>query len=381
MTRILHIITGLGTGGAERALVRLVGNGIGARVDNHVLSLSGDGPMAGPLEAAGAQLHLPQRQAWGLLPLEVAQLARRLRPDIVQGWMYHGNLAASMARLAIAGAPPVLWNIRQSLDHLESEKLLTRGVIRAGAALSRHPDRIIYNSRLAQSQHQTLGYAGRGSVFIPNGFVAGAAGPAPTAARRAFWQQFGLDGQRPVVLHVGRMHPVKGHKHFLQAAARLLESRADVQFVLIGKDVSPDNPAFGEYAGLAGHDRVRFLGARRDVADFMRHSDIFVLSSLAEAFPNVLGEAMAAGLACVTTDVGDAREILGGNGTVVPAGDAAALEAGIALYLGMPDVRAAHGAGARARIGEHYSIDAAARSYRELYTQVIQEKGLRQCAE
>lgn len=380
MKRILHVISGLRTGGAERALTRLLGHQSLSQFENHVLSLTGEGTEGGRVRDAGAIVHKVESGSPLGWIVEAAKVCRTVRPDVVHGWMYHGNIAATAASFASSDRPPVLWAIRQSLSDISNEKRLTRAVIKAGALASRWPAAIVYNSRLSQAQHEGLGYSSDKSVVIPNGFDTVSTG-FKAEDRLDFWQQFGVDGRLPIVLHVGRFHPVKGHSLLLQAAMNILARSQAVQFVLIGLNVTPD---FFEREGLSlqsGGGRITLLGLRQNVDEFMAHSDIFVLSSLAEAFPNVVGEAMAAGLPCVATDVGDARHIIGRSGTIVPPGDEPALRGAIERYLDNPDLRKSHGAGAKARIAQDYSIDAVAKTYVELYERIQVRRVKDQCAE
>ncbi len=380
MRRILHVISGLNTGGAERALTRLIGHGLSDRFENHVISLTGEGTETGRVIRAGARIHDIDA---GFFPARISKavsICRSVRPDMIQGWMYHGNIAASAAAAASPGSPPVVWGIRQSLSDLANEKPMTRAVIRAGAVISKQPAAIVYNSGLAKAQHEAFGYASDRSVFIPNGFGA-AQGDKSAESRVTFWKQFGIDGRLPVVLNVGRFHPVKGHRQLVSAAKKILAENAAAQFVLVGLDVTPERFAAEGLVAEVGSERLKLVGLRQNVDEFMAHSDIFVLSSLAEAFPNVVGEAMAAGLPCVATDVGDARHIVGSTGTIVAAGDAEGLKNAIERYLCDPLLREQHGAAAKERIAKHFSIDAVATAYIELYERILAGKVIDSCAD
>ena len=158
---IVHVITSLALGGAQRMLEKLVSAPLSAPPRTHVVSLLPAGALAGPIRRSGATVHsldLGQGTVAPMAIIELGRLLRRLRPALVQGWMYHGNLAASLAALCTGLRAPVLWNVRGALDDPAAEPALTRWVIRAGAALSAHPRAIVYNAAAAARQHAAAGY-------------------------------------------------------------------------------------------------------------------------------------------------------------------------------------------------------------------------------
>src|SRR6185436_5674705 len=157
---------------------------------------------------------------------------------------------------------------------------------------------------------------------------------------------------------VARYVPIKAHRVFLQAAAAVARCRADVVFLLAGPDAHEGNPRLrAEPARAALGSRLRLLGERRDVPLLTAALDVACLTSLSEGFPNVVGEAMACGVTCVVTDVGDTAHLLGGTGEVVPARDSEAFSAALlrVLELGQ-DGRRSRGDAARRRIMEHFTL-------------------------
>lgn len=368
--RILHIITGLSTGGAERALYNLLSGGLAGRFDCAVLSLRDEGSTGAPIRALGVPVDTLGMRAGlpgALALLRLWRQVRAFRPDVIQGWMYHGNLAASLAARMAPGRPALAWNVRHSLYDLGHEKPLTRQVIRANRAASGCARAIIYNSHLSRGQHETFGFAGARGMVIPNGFDLGRLKPDPRATA-AVRREFGMPDTAPVIGHVARFHPMKDHATFLRAAVEVARRVPDARFLLAGREVTPDNPAL---AGIVPPDlmgRFTFTGERDDVHRLMPAMDVFCLSSWSEAFPNVLGEAMACGVPCVTTDVGDSAAIVGETGLVVPPPDGAALARALTEMLEKPtQERRALGRAARERIAANYSLDAITDRYARLY--------------
>jgi glycosyltransferase involved in cell wall biosynthesis len=209
-------------------------------------------------------------------------------------------------------------------------------------------------------------------ALIPNGFDTDLFRP-DRRARDRIRGELGLGQQAVAVGLVARYHPVKGHAVFLEAAAMLGSARPEASFVLAGPGVGPENRELSErIGGLGLGDRVHLLGERRDVAALMAALDVGCLASEAEGFPNAVGEAMAAGLPCVVTDVGDASFLVGEAGVVVPPRDAAALAAGLVRLLDLgPEGRQRLGEAGRRRVARHFSLAAMLDRYDHLYRDLL----------
>lgn len=310
--------------------------------------------------AGGRVMPLGMRSPLGL-PLAVARLAaliRRERPDVIQSWLYHADLAATLARAAAFSRAPLAWSLRCSDMDFAHYAPTTRLVVRALARLSRVPTVIASNSEAGLAWHRRLGYRPRRSLVIPNGFDTDRFRPDPTARARLL-SLAGWPEDTVVVGLVARVDPMKDHAGFFEAFAR---TPAGLRAVLVGRGT--DELAIPPL--LAG--RVLALGLREDVGALMAGFDIACLASrFGEGFPNVLGEAMACGVACVTTDVGDAATIVGAAGIVVPPGDPIALAAALSALAADSDRRRAMGAAGRARVLAEYALPAVAARYRTLW--------------
>lgn len=370
--KVLVFSTGLATGGAERMLVKLVSRLHGRSCEFAIVSLLDAGTQGPALRDLGvpvAALQIRRPLTLAALPLRLGWCVSRFRPDVIQGWMYHGNLAATIAR-RLAGSPARLfWGIRQTFYGMAQERPLTRLVIRTNAALSAAPHRVVYNSTLSRAQHAAAGFRDGRGIVIPNGFDTDQFGPNP-AHRAAVRRRLGIPEHAEVVGLVARDHPMKDHANFLAAAGRVAQARPDVAFVLAGTGIDASNArleALLVQAGLQG--RARLLGEVADVQQLYPAFDVLVLSSAwGEAFPNVLGEALACAVPCVATDVGDAAAIVGEAGLVVPPADSERLATAIVEVLKLgPDGRRALGEAGRERVERHYSIAAVAEQYRALY--------------
>ncbi|WP_197039248.1 glycosyltransferase [Guyparkeria halophila] len=363
-------------GGAERALFNVLSGGLARKYGGAVLSLQGEGVYGPRIRALGVPVYSLGMQKGLPSPLTIERLRRlvsQLRPDVIQGWMYHGNLAATLAARLAPGQPAVSWNIRHSLYSLSAEKPLTRQVIRANRWLSSGPGAIIYNSQLSRDQHEAFGFSGLQGQVIPNGFDTERLAPEPDRGL-LYRRDLRIPYDATVIGHVARFHPMKDHVSFLRAVVQVMGKRSDVVCLLAGRNVNLSNPALADLVPPELEDRFRFVGERDDVPDLMRAMDVFCQSSWSEAFPNVLGEAMALGVPCVATDVGDSGDIVGETGIVVPPSDIHSLTNGLITMLDRTgEQRAALGRAARSRIEANYALPSIVERYKTLYERVSTE--------
>ncbi len=369
--RILHVITGLNTGGAEAMLAKLVGGMDRKRFASQVLCLLSPGPMAEAVLSAGVRV-----ESLGLsrgLPTPGALwravgAVRRFKPDLVQTWLYHADLLG-LAAAKLAGVRRVAWNIRCSDMELDKYRRLTRWTLGLNARLSGVPDVVLANSTVAVRVHEGLGFKPRRWEVVPNGFDTDLYRPDP-AARAALRAEWGIPADAPVAGMVARWDPMKGHETFFAAAAEASRAVPGLHFVLCGDGVEEGEPVLDrlvESAGLAG--AVRLLGRRSDVPRVMAALDVHVLSSsFGEGFPNVVGEAMSCGAPCVVTEVGDAAGVVGDAGVAVPPRNPRALAMALRSILSMrPEERAELSRKARQRVLDRFSLAAVVRRYEDIY--------------
>jgi glycosyltransferase involved in cell wall biosynthesis len=347
--------------------------------DSIVISLVDRGNFADRIEEAGVPVHTIDLNAGrptlrGFIKLR--KLVKEFKPDCIQGWMYHGNLAASLVGASLWYKNfPVLWNIRQSLYGLSNEKKMTAATIVFCRFFSSRVNAIVYNSYVSAEQHENkVGYTKKKRIVISNGFDCDIYKPSDDN-KIAFRKELGVNKNTTLVGAIARFHPMKDHGNFLMAAASVLEKIPDAHFIMAGHEVDEQNEFLTDKINELGlRKHCHMLGERRDINYIMSACDVIVTSSsYAEAFPSVIGEAMACGVPCVSTDIGDSARVIGDTGKVVPKKDSIALAEGIVEVLSMSaDARALLGVQARKRILEHFTIDAIEKQYADLYTVVCQ---------
>jgi glycosyltransferase involved in cell wall biosynthesis len=369
--RIVHVINSFEYGGAEAMLCNLLLRTDRERFEPSVVSLIDDLTVAGPILRAGIPIVTMGMKPGVPNPLGVLRLAAHLRgarPAIVQTWMDHSNLIGGLAA-RMAACPRVVWGIHHSNHVPGVAKRSTLLTVGACAKLSgRVPSRIVCCSEHAASIYAARGFAADKLTVIPNGFDTDRFRP-DAAARAELRRELGLAPDTPLIGLVARHDPFKDHPTFLRAAAILATSRPGTHFLLCGANVTTQNRALATLIDSLGLTRrCHLLGPRNDVPRINPALDVATSSSISEAFPLALGEAMACGTPCVATDVGDSALIIGPTGRIVPPSNPQALAAGWAelLALDLP-ARAKLSQAARDRIRELFDLDAVTRRYERLY--------------
>ncbi|WP_126979482.1 glycosyltransferase [Frigidibacter oleivorans] len=369
--RVLHVITGLHLGGAEIMLWRYL-RALGPRVAGHsVLSLLEGGAVRGRIEDLGVPVASLGIRYPALAPFALPALRRRVREaaaDVLHGWMYHGNLACTLARAGMAGPrPAVIWSVHHSLGSLPREKMATRAVLRLSCRLSASVGAILFTSAVARDQHARLGYDVTRGAVIPNAVDAAEFCPDP-AARARVRAAYGIPADRFLIGNVARAHPMKDHATLIRALA-MLRDRGQPVHALIAGDGHRGGTTERMVADLALADRVTLAGPVLQVAPLVAGFDAFVLSSAwGETFSIATAEAMACGLPCIATEVGGVADLLGETGLAIPPADPQAIVAGVEALIGLGAAgRARLGQAARQRIADHYALPAYVAAHAAVY--------------
>ncbi|PCI49552.1 MAG: glycosyl transferase [Thalassobium sp.] len=302
---------------------------------------------------------------------KLRKLLRTLRPDVAHTWMYHADLLGGLAARSV-GLRQIVWCIR-STDISKGGSKVTLIIRKLCALLSGWLPRVVVCAADASRKvHEAVGYAQNKMQVIPNGFELDKL-LVEYGTGTSIRNELGISDDTLLVVSVGRYNPVKDHKTFIEAAGKVATQRNDVRFMLVGRDLEHSNSQLMALINATGQaDAFYLLGERNDVPTCLQESDVFCLHSVTEGFPNVLGEAMAVGLPCIATDVGDAAYLLDNPEWVVPAASPGKLSDKLDAMLSLSAAeREVLGQTAANRIREYFTMDVISRRYFDLYTSLI----------
>ena len=372
--KVLHVTPGLESGGAEMVLCSLVSRLEAAQFSCRVVSLTDEGPLVGariraagvPLECLNGTRGIPNPR----LISRLAAIIRRERPDAIQTWMYHGDLIGGLAARLAGGAIPVFWGVHSTRLDPRQTKLTTRVVIALNRrAANTLPSRIVCCSEATRQEHAALGYPMQKMTVIPNGIDVDLYA-RDDAARASVRAEIGVAPETPLVGLLARFHPQKDHANFFAAAGILAHVRPDAHFLLCGSGVAAENAELMRLVEAAGVARqTHLLGLRTDTPRVTAALDVATCSSVfGEAWPLIIGEAMASEVPVVTTDLAGPASVVGESGRVVPIRDPEALARTWHEVLGLaPEARRDIGRLARLRIVKNFSMTRMVAAYQDLY--------------
>ena len=366
--RVLHVITSLTVGGAERLVVSAARGLSPDRFDHQICCLSERGPLAEEAAAAGIPVFCIGTFPGLSHPVAFARLLaliRRVRPTVVhthlQAANLYGRLAAWLAQVPVLIATEHNVYTGKPRRYVVVERWLARETD-VLIAVSEHVRRFLA---------EQLGVPPATVRVVRNGAAALAPSSARIAELRARLERAGA--RRPVVATVASLTAKKGHAFLFEAVARLRSQNIACTLVLAGEGPERQRlQATMERLGLT--EFVHFLGSVSDVGSVLAVADLIVLPSVVEGLPLALLEAMLAGKPVVATAVGGIPEVIvsGDNGLLVPPCDEAALADAIARVLQSPEVGERIGARGRCTVQQHFTEAAYLRSLEAIYTEAVQ---------
>jgi len=373
--KILHLITGLSTGGAEMMLFNLVSHSMDNPNFRHgVVVLTGQGVFGQKLKQKGIPtyyLYLQGRPSDVIALFRFYRILRHYRPHILQTWLYHSDLIGLLIG-KMAGVQSILWSIRCSLVDFDQYAWTTKLIFKLLIRLSHLPDAVIANSFAGTISHRQSGYRCKRWVIIPNGFDTERYKPNKEI-RASFRKLLSLGESNFIIGMVARYDPMKDYSNFFNAAGRLSIVFPNVYFVVAGRGMNKTNYDVMKMIQKHGLNNNTFLlGERDDLQEIIPSFDVGTLSSFSEGFPNVLGEYMSCGVPIVSTNVGDSANIIGNTGIIVPPNNPEALaKAWFDLLVMTPEQRVELGMKARQRIVEKFSISKVVEKYENFYFEIL----------
>ena len=359
MRKLVFIIRDLGYGGAQRQLLVLASGLDRREFDVTVIHFYPGALEARFRDAAVKTVCVGKTHRWDLAGFffRLARIVRAIQPDILHSYLTESNVMTACLK-PICPRARIVWGLRDSQTDAQHWGVLGRWSFRLARLLSRHADLIIANSRSGREYYAGQGYPTDRIEVVANGIDTDRFSPA-TAGRELARGELGISQNTILFGVVGRLNAMKDHATFLRAAAQLATVVPNARFLCVG-----DGPAdyLSEMQRLAGSlgigDKVIWLAARPDMPSLYVALDALVSSSaFGEGFSNVIGEAMACGVPCIATEVGDSAWIIANANQVVPAGDAAALAAAMTRFARLPSSTIAEiKHQARLRILDHFTV-------------------------
>lgn len=367
--KIVHIISSLGNGGAERTLEKLLeANSNNSSFEQVVICFTNQGYYGEHLKSLGIKCYTLDMKKnlsaivkfYGLYRIIVNE-----NPRVVQTWMYHSDFFGGLIA-KLAGVKSIFWNIRSSSLKIGAASLKTIAVRKLCAWFSFIPTKIVCCSKFSINLHRKLGYRNN-FVYVPNGYDFSMLTPI---ADSSFRNKACIAESDFVFGTIGRFHTQKDYENMINAMGIMKSNGHNFVLVMVGKGLDDSN---AELKALIAKNKltnnVRLMGQISVVVQCYNAFDVFVLSSSSEGFPNVVAEAMSCGIPCVSTDVGDAAEIIGDTGIVVPKENPHLLAKAIMQIITYDQndlVRT--GQRARERVVANYDITKMVNTYNQLYT-------------
>lgn len=358
--KILFLARSLDRGGAERQLVVLA-KGLARR--GHAIAVAvffGGGAYEAELTEAGVRvINLGKQSRWDILPFltHLVRLLRKERPAVIHSYLGVPNILATAIKPLLPGTQ-IIWGVRASNVDLSRYDWLSRLAYALERRLARFADCIIANSYAGKRYAVANGFPEGKMVVIPNGIDTEyfRFNPEGRQQMRSEWK---LGEDEILVGLVARLDPMKDYPIFLEAASRIARERHDVRFVCVGEGPTDYLDEIKQQAMALGLTKqLIWAGARDNMPAVYSAFDIASSSSFGEGFSNTIAEAMACGVPCVVTDVGDSAHIVGNLGSVVAPGDGSALAAAIQDLTNQPrEERQALGDAGRVRVMSEFGLD------------------------
>lgn len=361
--KILFMITGLGTGGAERQVCDLVDKLVQKGHSIKIVSL------VSKIEMGVLPKHPSidvQYLNMGKNPLSFISICLKLKdiikdfqPDAVHSHMFHANIMARVIRLFVS-YPKLICTAHSKNEGGKLRMLLYR--------LTNFLSDI--NTNVSQD---AVNEFIRKQAVMPNQMIAVSNGiDTQNFSKNVFYrndikQKLGIDDSYYIFLAVGRLSDPKDYPNLLNAFLIVKQQKTHVLLFIAGiGELEAELKELSRKLGLT--DSVKFLGLRRDIPKLMNIADTYVMSSHFEGLPLVLGEAMACENVIVATDCGGTREIIDKNGFLVPIRNSQALAEKMLETMDLSqEQREVLGKNAREHIIKNYSLDAIIEKWLEIY--------------
>lgn len=364
---IIFIISGLGTGGAEMMLYKVTKNLINKNINiKCIISLSKNVDELVNYKKLNIRIITLNFKNLIFIPfyfLKLVFLLLKYKPDIIHTWMYHadfiGGLAAKITRVKL-----IIWGIRVTHSN-EYHNNFTKIIIWLCAKFSYFiPNIITSNSNQAVVDHIKCGYCSSIFKVIPNGFDL-----TKFNHKINIRNSLSLDNDVVLIAHIARYHPVKNHIGFIEAAKLINFNYPNIHFIMIGQGIDYSNKiVVDKIKEYNLYHRFHLLGLLKNINEIISNFNFLVSTSYLEGFPNIIGEAMANNVICISTNVGDCSEIIDKYGFITQDTTSLSISNSILEAINMTNEEINNmKMNAKARIETKYNINYISNEYLRLY--------------
>lgn len=359
--KILHIIIGLGNGGAERTLSKIVLN---LKANHTIISLTSNNTYyQEDLKSYGANVIVfDHKKIYKYINYLLIILREARKAHVIQSWMYHADFIAFF--ISKLTNRPICWNIRRSSTQ-EGMSKNTKLLISLNAVLSKKVDKIISCSYTGIENHVKKGYQKEKMIFVPNGI-----------SLEKLTSENQKENYKNYFLHVGRYHPVKNHKLLIDSFCDFLknsESNKNMQLFIVGRDVIKNQDEILQWAGKYS-ENIKLFNETKDLESLYSEACATILTSKTEGFPNVIVESMSYGTPCISVDAGDSYEIIKDNGFKTknsPNSISKAMQESVIITKNEYLDKSIKG---KKSITENFSLEKMINSYSDIYRELIKNK-------
>lgn len=365
MIKIMHIITGLGSGGAENMLHKLVKYSDKEKFYHEVISLIDEGVIGEKLIAEGIKVHSLNLNRQNLVAslIKARKICKEF--DIINTWLYHADVFGFITSKILL-KKKLIWNVRHSNLARNVNKSKTLMIVKLNSFLSMFVDIITYNSNKALENHMKIGFNKNNSIIVPNGFELENF-KFDMHNRVEIRKQLGVDNSRKLIITVGRWHIQKDYYTLLKALNELKKINNNFVMIMCGTNLDYQNKELSDLINEYNlKNNIKLLGRRDDIPALLSAADIYVSSSLGESFSNAIGEAMACELPCIVTNVGDSKLIVGSTGRVIEPENYKELFGAILEYMEDTSLRD-KGKRSRQRVKENYEISIVTKLFESIF--------------
>lgn len=335
MKKILHVINGLGSGGAENMLYKTLKYSNKSEYEHVVISLLDAGIYEKKIEDLGIEVYKLNLDKKNLVSSLIKSWKIAKNFDVINTWLYHADIFGFVLSKILL-KKKLIWNIRHSNLDQNANKPSTLRIIKLNSKLSKYVNSITYNSYRALEVHTNNGYKNKESIVIPNGFELNKF-KYNENKREMVRDKLNINFYDKVIITVGRWDIQKDYCTLIKALNEVKRNNTNFKLIMIGSKLNNENQNLVNL--IKRYDlanEVLLLGRKSNIATFMSAADVYVSSSLGESFSNSIGEAMACELPCLVTDVGDSKLIVGDTGKVVPAKDYTELAKELNNFINTP---------------------------------------------